>query len=173
MFALNLQQDTSLSLLAIQVGTGLLQMWAWVNGGIYRNWCLDALEGSFVLNLIILVSATYHVEPSKQVQVAVGYTSVSIAFATFIAILVFQLANLFGIVQYLKRKCAIRNVYQDDAEVEPPDIDPLPDRLVNPEQYEPPVHNPQRHATAEPTEREFVNEGHRRLLPACTYGSIN
>ena len=98
---------------------------------------MDALEGSFVLNLIILVSATYHVEPSKQVQVAVGYTSVSITFATFIAILVFQLANLFGIVQYLKRKCAIRNVYQVDAEVEPPDIDPLPDRLVNPEQYEP------------------------------------
>ena len=149
-FALNLQQDTSISLLAIQVGTGMLQMWAWVNGGIYRNWCLDALEGSFVLNLIILVGATYHVEPSKQVQVAVGYTSVSIAFATFIAILVFQLGNLFGIVHYLKRKCAavaIRNVHQADAEVEPPDIDSLPDRLVNPGQYEPPLHTPQGHTT--------------------------
>ena len=22
--------------------------------GVYKNWCLDALEGSFVLNLIIL-----------------------------------------------------------------------------------------------------------------------
>ena len=172
-FALNLQQDTSISLLAIQVGTGMLQMWAWVNGGVYRNWSLDALEGSFVLNLVILVGATYHVEPSRKLQLAVGYTSVSIAFATFIVILVFQLANLFGIVKCLKRKCAavaIGNAHEADAEVEPPNIDSLPDRLVNPGQYEPPLHTPQRHATAE---RELVNEAQRRLFPAYTYGSIN
>ena len=172
-FALNLQQDTSISLLAIQVGTGMLQMWAWVNGGVYRNWSLDALEGSFVLNLVILVGATYHVEPSRKLQLAVGYTSISIAFATFIVILVFQLANLFGIVKCLKRKCAavaIGNAHEADAEVGPPNIDSLPDRLVNPGQYEPPLHTPQRHATAE---RELVNEAQRRLFPAYTYGSIN
>ena len=54
-FALNLQQDPSINLLAILVGTGILHLWAWVSGGVYKNWCLNAQEGSFILNLIILV----------------------------------------------------------------------------------------------------------------------
>ena len=86
-FALNPQQDPSISLLSILVGTGMLMVWAWVNGGIYRNWCLDALEGSFVLNLIFLVGATSYVYRSEGNQHAVWYTSVSIALATFIGIL--------------------------------------------------------------------------------------
>ena len=169
-FALNLQQDPSVNLLAILVGTGLLVAWAWVNGGVYRNWCLDALEGLFALNLIILVGATYHVDHSHGNQLVVGYTSVSIALATFIGIFVFQLANVTGIIRYLKMKCtalAIRN--QADAEVEPLDNDLLPDRLINPEEYEPPFHTP--HASAEPT--EGANEAQRRpITPVYTYGSI-
>ena len=58
-FAFNPQQYPSINLLAIQVRTGLLYLWAWISGGVYRNWCLDALEGSFILNLIILC-ATMH-----------------------------------------------------------------------------------------------------------------
>ena len=91
-FGFNRQQDPSNNLLAILVGTGILQMWAWVSGGgVYKNWCLDALEGSFVLNLIILVGATYHVNHSGGNQLAVGYTSVSIALVTFIAILAYHI----------------------------------------------------------------------------------
>ena len=129
-FALNPQQDPSINLLAILVGTGLLHFWAWVSGGVYKNWCLDALEGSFALNLIILATVTSYVDHSQGNQLAVGYTSVSIALGTFISILAFQLANMTGITQYLKRKCAtvpIRN--QAEAEVEPLDNDLLPDRL--------------------------------------------
>ena len=94
-------------------------MWAWVNGGVYRNWCLDALEGSFALNLIILAASTLYTmyishsetpQPVKDNQFTVGYTSVSIAFATFIGILGYQLANVTGITQYLKRKCASSNL---------------------------------------------------------------
>ena len=88
-FALNPQEDLSINLLAILVGTGLLHFW--VNGGVYRNWCLNALEGSFALNLIILVGATYHVNLSGGNQLAVRYTSVSIAFITFIGILVYHI----------------------------------------------------------------------------------
>ena len=33
-FALNLQQDPSINLLAILVGTGILHLWAWVSGGV-------------------------------------------------------------------------------------------------------------------------------------------
>ena len=110
-------------------------------------------------------------------QLAVGYTSVSIAFATFIGILAFQLANVTGIAQYLKNKCAavaIRNVHQADADIDPPDIGSLPDRLINPEDYEAPFHTPREHTIAEPTEgEELVNEAQRKLIPVYTYGSVN
>ena len=69
----------------------MLHMWAWVSGGVYRNWCVDALESSFMLNLIILAAATYHVEHSGGNQLAVWYTSVSIALLSFIAILAYHI----------------------------------------------------------------------------------
>ena len=72
-----------------------------------------------------------------------------------------------GITQYLKRKCAavaIRSL-QADVHVEPLDNDSLPDRLINPEEYEPLSHTPQRHASAEPT--DGANEV-QRLTPVYT-----
>ena len=96
-FALNPRKDQNIKLLVILVGTGSLVVWAWISGGVYRNWCLDALEGSFALNLIILAAATDNVKFSQGNQLAVGYTSVSIAFTTFIGIFVVHLANMTGI----------------------------------------------------------------------------
>ena len=175
-FEFNPHQDrTSINLLAILVGIGILQMWAWVSGGVYRSWCLDALEGSFALNLVILSAATmyiYHVSPSERDQLAVGYTSVSIAFATFIGNLVFQVAKVTGIAQYLRMKCAAARVAHDaEVEVEPLDIGSLPDRLVNPGEYQPEFNSPKGHTAAEST--EMVNEAQRLLIPAYTYGSVN
>ena len=173
-FEFNPQRDSSTNLLVILVATGVLVVWAWLNGGVYRSWCFDALEGSFVLNLIILVGATFFVKLTGGDQLAVGYTSVSIAFATFIGILAFQLANVTGTGQYMKNKCAavaIRNVHQAETEVEPQDNDSLPDRLLNPGQYEPPFHTPQQNAAAEPTENEGLVQ--KELTPVYTYGSIN
>ena len=83
--------DTSFNLLVIVVGAGILHLWAWVSGGVYKNWCLDALEASFVLNLTILGAATYYVDQINGNKLAVGYTSVIIAFATFIGILVYHI----------------------------------------------------------------------------------
>ena len=98
-FALNSQQDPSINLLAILVGAGILQMWVLISGGVYTNWCLDALEGSFALNLIILVGATLYnnVNHSRDQsawhtrQLAAGYTSLSISFVTFIGILAYHI----------------------------------------------------------------------------------
>ena len=89
-FASNPQQDPSINLLAILVGAGVLQMWAWVGSGVYKSWCLNALEGSFVLNLLVLVFATYHVKLSGD-QCAVGYTSVSIALVSFVGALTYHI----------------------------------------------------------------------------------
>ena len=90
-FTVNPQQDPSINLLAILVGSAILQLWAWISGGVYRNWCLNALEGSFALNLIILAAATYHMKLSGGNQLAVGHTSVTIALLTFIGILVYHI----------------------------------------------------------------------------------
>ena len=90
-FAFNPQQDPSINLLAILVGSATLQLWAWISGGVYRNWCLNALEGSFSLNLIILAAAIHHVNLSGGNQLAVGYASVTIALVTFIGILVYHI----------------------------------------------------------------------------------
>ena len=43
------------------------------------------------MNLIILAGNTYHVSHSEGNQLAVGYTSVSIALATFIGILAYHI----------------------------------------------------------------------------------
>ena len=170
-FALNPQQHSNANLLVILVGAGILQLWAWVSGWVFRNWCLDVLEGSFVLNLITLAAATFFVKLSQGNQLALGYTSISIALATFMGILVFQLASVMGIIHYLKRKCialtkAIRNQAQTDVTSSPGS--PVPDRLINPEDYEPPFSAPQGHTTAEPTDG-----AQGRPIPAYTYGSIN
>ena len=171
-FAFNVQEDPKTNLLAILIGVGNLFLWLWISGGVYTNKYINILEGSFALNLIIL-TVTYCVKLFRGNQLIVEYTwitSVSVAFATFIVILVFQLANVTGIIQCFKGRCAtlklaIRN--QAEAEVEPSDIDSLPDRLINPGEYEPPFHT---HATAGPT--EGAHEA-RLITPVYTYGSID
>ena len=58
---------------------------------------VNALEGSFFLNLIISSAVNYCVNLLGGNQLIVAYvwtTSVSIAFATFIGILTFQLAKV-------------------------------------------------------------------------------
>ena len=41
-------------------------MWTRISGGVYKNWCLDALEGSVDLNLIILAAATFFVNTTQE-----------------------------------------------------------------------------------------------------------
>ena len=132
---------------------------------VYSNWCLDALESSLALNLITLAASTtytHHVSNSKGNQIVVGYTSVFIVFLLFIGILVYQLANVTGIAQYMQRKCAAATMRN---QVENSPTGYLPDQLINPVGYEPPFHTLQRHATAEQAEEESVVETQRRLIP--------
>ena len=91
-FALNSQQDPSINLLAILAVAGILQLWVLISGGVYTKWYLDALEGSFTLNLIILVGAIlYNNNHSEGNRLAAGCTSVSIALVTFIGILIYHI----------------------------------------------------------------------------------
>ena len=81
-------------------------------------------------------------------------------------------AKRAGVAQYLKTKflaIATTNVHQQEAEVD----SSLPDRLINPMEYEPPRHTPHQNSISEPAEAELVGEARKRLIPVYTYGSIN
>ena len=100
-----------------------------------------------------------------------------------------KLAQKTGITEYLKRKykalkrCieAARHTGQAEAgqaeaDVEAQsDTDSLPDRLINPGEYEPVLPTIEEHAPADPTSesKEPVIEELRRLTPVYTYGSIS
>ena len=94
-----------------------------------------------------------------------------------------KLAKKIGITQCLKRMyktlktCIQTTRPPSEAEVDveaESDTGSLPDRLINPEEYEPVIPTTEEHTTAEPTEnKEPVDEEPRRLTPVYTYGSIN
>ena len=76
----------------------------------------------------------------------------------------------------LKRSMqATRHTSEVEKDVEAKsDTGSLPDRLINPGEYEPVLPTTEEHTAAELTEdNEQVNEEPRRLIPVYTYGSIN
>ena len=90
-----------------------------------------------------------------------------------------KLAKKAGITQCLKRKYktlkATTHACQAERNVEAESgTGSLPDRLMNPGEYEPVLPTTEEHTSAEPTEdEETVNEDPRRLIPVYTYSSIN
>ena len=82
--------DNSINLLVISSTTAAIFIAFALSGMVYKNWYLNALELSFILNLVILTVATYvyHVTHSGGNQAAVTYTSTGIAFLTFVGIVI-------------------------------------------------------------------------------------
>ena len=103
-FAFNVSGDNSINLLVISSATFGILGWFTLSGVVYKSWYLNALEVSFILNLGILAVATYHVNQSGGSQAAVAYTSVGIAFLTFLAILIYHVYVRIKLkVQYIQR----------------------------------------------------------------------
>ena len=93
-FAFNVSGESSTNLLAISLAVLGVTVILLFTGSVYKNWGLNVLEISFIVNLGILAAATYHVtvvsqKGNSQVhgsQVAT-YISISVAFLTFLGIL--------------------------------------------------------------------------------------
>ena len=90
-FSFNVSGDDSINLLVISSATSGIFTWFALSGKVYKTWYLNALEVSFILNLGILAVATYHVTLSGGSQAAVAYTSVGIAFLTFVGIVIYHI----------------------------------------------------------------------------------
>ena len=90
-FACNISGNDSVNLLVISSTTSGIFIWFALSGMVYKKWCLNALELSFILNLGILAVAIYHVKVSGGSQSAVAYTSVGIAFLTFVGIVTYHI----------------------------------------------------------------------------------
>ena len=104
--AVNALGDPSVNLVAIGSTTVVILTLAAIFGSrIYKTWSLGLLETSFVVNLAILTLATLYIRPSGGNQNAATLTSVGIAFATFIAIVIYHSA------QQAKDTCWIKKMF--------------------------------------------------------------
>lgn len=77
----------------------------WLFRGVYKYWILDVLESSFVINVFFLCATTAVVRKGSfstyQIHVIISYTSVGIAFVTFIGIVLYHVhLRLCSIAQY-------------------------------------------------------------------------
>ena len=87
--AVNVLGDPSVNLLAVGSTTGAI-LPIILSSTIYKTWILGLLETSFFLNLVILCLASLYVRSTGGNQNAVTSTSVGIAFATFIGIVIYH-----------------------------------------------------------------------------------
>lgn len=88
---INILNDPSLNLLLVSASSFALAAWAWMCGGVYKKWYNDVLESSFILNVGLLAIGTFYVRATGGNFKALAYTSISIAFAIFLGILVLHL----------------------------------------------------------------------------------
>ena len=113
-FPFNRLGDPSVNLLAIaSATTALLTFLAMLGTRVYKNWCLSLIEISFLLNLTILAMATLYIRPSAggRNQNAATFTSVGIAFMTFIGIIIYHSIQQMKGTWLYKRvsRCVRRN----------------------------------------------------------------
>ena len=87
--AVNALGDPSVNLLAIVSTTIVILTLSTILSKIYKTWSLGLLETLFILNLSILAVATLYIRLSGGNQNAATLTSVGIAFATFIGIVIY------------------------------------------------------------------------------------
>ena len=92
-FAFNTSNnDSNINLIFIISFLAGLAVLSWTHSGIYDKLYNNIIEASLILNLIIFAAATDHVKESGDTssQTPIAYTSVGIALATFISVLLYH-----------------------------------------------------------------------------------
>ena len=106
--AFNASGNPSTNLLAIFCSLlGALSL-RWLSGRVYKQWAFDALEMSFILNLGLLTTGTYHILVMGGDQTALVNLSVGIAFTMFLGIIAYHVYRLVTESQAFKKLQQVR-----------------------------------------------------------------
>ena len=89
-FALNALGNPAVNLLAISIIAFYLAFVKMYIKMVYKNWCLDVLEASFLLNVGTFTVATYYTNIAGGNQLALASVSVGTAMVTFVMILLYH-----------------------------------------------------------------------------------
>ena len=109
--AINISGDPRVSLVAIITVVTALQL---IRGTcaktLYRSLAVDIIETIMFFNLVILSTATLYTFDTAQNQTAVAYTSISITFVIFLAIIAFHIYKYTGLYLLCQKIKAFRVV---------------------------------------------------------------
>ena len=99
-----LLNDVTFNYIAIEVSSifTAIAVIAWLSNRVYEKLYVDILEASFILNICILTSASFHVQVTHGNQAALTYLSIAVAFVEFIGIIIFHLCLRIKIFQSCK-----------------------------------------------------------------------
>ena len=113
-FSANVFGDPAINLLAIIAMVICICIHRTLISGVYKHQYLNAIEYSFLVNIILLSSlALYTTRNSNGRQDIVAYISAGIAFATFIAIILYHLFYAIKYTRMLKQtRDIMRKLFQ-------------------------------------------------------------
>lgn len=95
--------DSNVNLIAVSALFTGIAIIPWLSKRVYEKFYADALEASFILNICILTSVTYHIQATDGNQVTVTYAFIGIAFAEFVGIVIFHVCLRFKFIEFLRR----------------------------------------------------------------------
>ena len=150
----------------------------------YRN-NVDILVLALLAVLSLIVPTTLHHPEASNLTYGVPILTLMLGVPHMVLMffLCYKLAKITGLIHCLNRKytvlkshlIAIRHTFQTQRDREAVfNTDSLPDRMINPGEYDSMLHAVTEHSVAEPTENKGpASEEARRITPVYTYGSIN
>ena len=137
-----------------------------------------------LMSLVFLVLMCHPSTNTVSRQLLISILLISIPHLVLMCYICYDLAKKAGITQHMKKKYHTLKTYtlptrcrkqaktnvEDEAES---DTGSLPDRLINPEEYEPVLTTAGKHTAAETTESTEPAIDPGKLIPVYTYGSFN
>ena len=110
LFAVTHAVVPKVNVVAVGIVATILLVYQVYSGSVYKSTYLSLLENSFIVNLALLGLATLYMDNLKMPNTPVIYTSVSIAFIEFLAIVIYHAwSRLRSIYMTYKRRHANRD----------------------------------------------------------------
>ena len=119
LFLLGALGDASFNVLLTGVAASFLLVLQWAFLGIYRNWLLDVLEGSFLVNIAILSAATLYTETGNGDQTIVAFISMAVSCGTMVGIVIYHVGVRIWNLRcrrnyYREMKVVVTNAQEED-----------------------------------------------------------